>query len=411
MDRPNEARGTSTRQSDLGISTDESELEERSRLSSDPASGPSETWSPKGDDFSSSDAPIGQGSNTPVGDEPTSFRDWNDQYGESPSRGVASMLPSMDQGVSWGAGAGIVAAIGGLIYAWWRRRQARRSRVDQLRDTLMAAGLSAGADLPKKIGHAAGKAQSPWLPFALLPLALLLQSQGRRGERASKEMLKPLKLEDRSVRLAREASKLVEKRGRHWIRENDPTASHGWSWTPWLVALPVAGGGAYLAARKLMGSNGASGMMPSARPTKLVRDVMTRGVEVVNPDATAAEAARKMRDLNVGSLPVCDGQRLLGMVTDRDLSVRAMAEGKDPNSTPVRQVMSPEITWVFEDEPAEMAARTMRTNQIRRLPVLDRTDKLVGIVALGDLATEVRDDALSGETLEKISEPSNPSRR
>jgi CBS domain-containing protein len=410
MDRPNEPMRTPTRQSDRGISTDESTLEERSRLTSDPASRPSETWSPEGDDFSSSDAPIGQGSNTPVGDEPTSFRKWDDQYGESPSRGLTSMLPSMEQGVSWGAGAGIAAAISGLIYAWWRRRQAHRSRVNQLRDTLMAAGLSAGADLPKKLGQAAGKAQSPWLPFALLPLALLLQSQGRRGERAGKEMLKPLKLEDRSVRLAREASKLVEKRGRHWIRENDPTVSHGWGWTPWLVALPVAGGGAYFGARKLMGSNGATGMM-SARPTKLVRDVMTRGVEVVNPDVTAAEAARKMRDLNVGSLPVCDGQRLLGMVTDRDLSVRAMAEGKDPNSTPVRQVMSPEITWVFEDEPAEMAARTMRSNQIRRLPVLDRTDKLVGIVALGDLATEVRNDELSGETLEKISEPSGPSRR
>ena len=142
-----------------------------------------------------------------------------------------------------------------------------------------------------------------------------------------------------------------------------------------------------------------------------VRESMTPAPTTVEATEDVVEAARRMAAQDVGSLPVVADGELVGMVTDRDLSVRAMAEGKDPNSTPVRQVMSPEITWVFEDEPAEMAARTMRTNQIRRLPVLDRTDKLVGIVALGDLATEVRDDALSGETLEKISEPSNPSRR
>jgi CBS domain-containing protein len=139
--------------------------------------------------------------------------------------------------------------------------------------------------------------------------------------------------------------------------------------------------------------------------------VMTRGVETVTPDTTVAEVARKMRDRDIGSLPVCDGRRLIGTVTDRDLSVRAAAEGKDPTSTHVRDVMSPDVTWVFEDEPAEMASSVMRQRQIRRLPVLDRDDRLVGMVSLGDLATDLGSDRLKGQTLEDISEPTRGSRR
>ena len=138
---------------------------------------------------------------------------------------------------------------------------------------------------------------------------------------------------------------------------------------------------------------------------------MTRGVETTPPDATIAEVARRMRDLDVGSLPVTDGNRLLGIVTDRDLSVRATAAAKDPNSTHVREVMSPEIAWVFDDEPADAAARVMRERQIRRLPVLDRSDRLVGVVSLADLATDLGDDKLKGETLEEISQPSGASHR
>ena len=143
----------------------------------------------------------------------------------------------------------------------------------------------------------------------------------------------------------------------------------------------------------------------------MVRDVMTRGVETAAPDTTIAEVARRMRDLDVGSLPVTDGNRLLGIVTDRDLSVRATAAAKDPNSTRVREVMSPELAWIFDDEPADAAARVMRERQIRRLPVLDRSDRLVGVVALGDLATDLGDDKLKGATLEEISQPSGPSHR
>jgi CBS domain-containing protein len=117
-----------------------------------------------------------------------------------------------------------------------------------------------------------------------------------------------------------------------------------------------------------------------------------------------------MRDLDVGSLPVTDGSRLLGIVTDRDLSVRATAALRDPGSTKVREVMSPELAWIFDDEPADAAARVMRERQIRRLPVLDRSDRLVGMIALADLATDLGDDRLKGATLEEISQPSRSSR-
>ena len=173
------------------------------------------------------------------------------------------------------------------------------------------------------------------------------------------------------------------------------------------MAIPILGA-AYAAYRQWakFGSLGASMDAGSSWAAgKSVRDVMSRGAEVIKPDANVSEAARKMRDLDIGSLPVCDGDRLIGVLTDRDISVRATAEGKDPNATPVRQIMSPEVTWVFEDEPADKAASIMRQRQIRRLPVLDRKDKLVGIVALGDLATDLGDDRIKGQTLEEISQP------
>ena len=119
-----------------------------------------------------------------------------------------------------------------------------------------------------------------------------------------------------------------------------------------------------------------------------VSDVMSRDVEVVGPDATVREAAQKMKALDVGPLPVCDGVRLLGMVTDRDLTVRAAAEGKDPNATPVRDVMTAGVEYCFADDDVREAAGVMAAKQVRRLPVLDRAKNLVGIVSVGDLATE-----------------------
>ena len=118
----------------------------------------------------------------------------------------------------------------------------------------------------------------------------------------------------------------------------------------------------------------------------LLRDVMTPHVEVIHPDATLREAAQKMKTLDVGPVPVCDGDRLQGMLTDRDITIRATAEGRDPNTTRVREVMTPDVVYCFEDQDVVEAARMMEERQIRRLVILNRDKRLVGIVSLGDLA-------------------------
>jgi len=139
-----------------------------------------------------------------------------------------------------------------------------------------------------------------------------------------------------------------------------------------------------------------------------IKEVMTRHVEVVGPEATLREAAAKMADLDVGAMPVCDGDRLVGILTDRDIAIRAVARGSDP-STPVREIMTSTIRYCFEDEPIERALETMTKRKIRRLPILDREKRLMGIVALGDLAVDA-DTGRAGEVLERVSEPARPSR-
>jgi len=136
-----------------------------------------------------------------------------------------------------------------------------------------------------------------------------------------------------------------------------------------------------------------------------VNEVMTRRVESVDPDATLQEAAAKMKALDVGSLPVCEHDRPVGMITDRDITVRATAEGEGPTNVCVRDVMTPEVISCGEDTLVENAALLMQERQIRRLPVLDRDGRLAGIVSLGDLATETGDEELAGSTLEAVSEP------
>ena len=142
-----------------------------------------------------------------------------------------------------------------------------------------------------------------------------------------------------------------------------------------------------------------------------VNEVMTRGVACVRPNDTIAAAAQKMKDLDVGVLPVCgDHDRLVGMITDRDITTRATAGCCDPGGTCVRDAMTPHIVYVFEDQDVKEAARLMEENQIRRLVVLNRDLRLVGIISLGDLAVKTRDEGLSGETLEQVSEPAQPRR-
>jgi CBS domain-containing protein len=148
----------------------------------------------------------------------------------------------------------------------------------------------------------------------------------------------------------------------------------------------------------------------SSRTKRRIADVMTRRPRVIQPNATVADAAAMMRQMDVGALPVCDGSRLIGMLTDRDITTRATADGRDPHLTPVRDVMSPGVAWATEDDLAEEAARIMREHRIRRLPIVDDRHSLVGVVSLGDLAVDVADDDMSGDTLERISERSREAR-
>jgi CBS domain-containing protein len=141
-----------------------------------------------------------------------------------------------------------------------------------------------------------------------------------------------------------------------------------------------------------------------------VRDVITSQVEIIHPDATLKEAAEKMSKLDVGLLPVCDGEQLVGMITDRDITVRATAHGSNPNTTTVREAMTPEVVYCFDDQDIETAAQMMEMRQIRRVPVVNRSKRLVGIVSLGDLAVKTGNRDLSGETLERVSEPAEPAR-
>lgn len=139
-------------------------------------------------------------------------------------------------------------------------------------------------------------------------------------------------------------------------------------------------------------------------------EIMTANPEIIQPDSGLREAARLMRDLDVGAIPVCDGDRLRGMVTDRDIVVRAIAEGRDPKATPVEEVMTSGIIYCFEDQNEEEAAAVMEQHQLRRLPILNRDKRLTGIVSIGDLSVKARRDRLSGDTLEGVSQPARPNR-
>jgi CBS domain-containing protein len=119
-----------------------------------------------------------------------------------------------------------------------------------------------------------------------------------------------------------------------------------------------------------------------------VAEVMTRDVRVVNPEDSVQQAARMMGEADAGAVPVGENDRLIGMITDHDLAVRVLAEGKDPARTKVRDVMTPGTAYVFEDEDLGAVAESMRGRQVRRMPVLNRDKRLVGIVSLGDLARE-----------------------
>src|SRR5919109_943345 len=134
-------------------------------------------------------------------------------------------------------------------------------------------------------------------------------------------------------------------------------------------------------------------------------ELMTRDVVVIQPDDSVHSAAKKMRDRDIGFLPVCDGETLIGVLSDRDITIRALADGMDLNIMLGRDLMTTPAIYCFEDQDVSEAARIMEENQIRRLVVLSREDKrLVGVVSLGDLA-RTQTTARSGRILQKVSEP------
>ena len=134
-----------------------------------------------------------------------------------------------------------------------------------------------------------------------------------------------------------------------------------------------------------------------------ISDIMSRDVQVARPEDTLQNAAETMARIDAGSLPVCDGRRLLGIVTDRDIVVRGLAKGLGADST-ITQVMTEGVEYCFEDDDLVEVSDKMAASQIRRIPVVDREKNLVGIVSLGDVAREAR-PAEAGDVLEEVSQP------
>jgi CBS domain-containing protein len=138
-----------------------------------------------------------------------------------------------------------------------------------------------------------------------------------------------------------------------------------------------------------------------------IREMMTKETRTVSPATPVIEAAGLMRIHDIGVVPVVEGERIVGMLTDRDIVLQVVADGDDPRTTKVSEVMSTGSISVFEDQNVEEAVELMQKYQVRRLPVLDRGSKVVGIISLGDIAVDVH-AGLSGKVLKEVSEPAQP---
>lgn len=133
-----------------------------------------------------------------------------------------------------------------------------------------------------------------------------------------------------------------------------------------------------------------------------VKDIMTRDVQVISPDTSILDAARKMRAFDIGCLPVCKGKRCVGILTDRDMIIRAVAEGRDLQSTPVSDVMTTDIVSCSEDEDMSKVVKLMEDKQVRRVLILDEEKFPVGICSVGDLALDSGDLQLAGEVMHEV---------
>ena len=135
-----------------------------------------------------------------------------------------------------------------------------------------------------------------------------------------------------------------------------------------------------------------------------LKDLMSRDVEVIGPDMSIGDAAKKMRDGDFGMMPVGEDDRMIGTISDRDIAIRAVAEGKGVD-TKVREVMSAGIAWAFETDSVERAALIMSERQVRRLPVVNSDKRLVGILSLGDFAVDSAQLRPAAQALSEISKP------
>jgi len=134
------------------------------------------------------------------------------------------------------------------------------------------------------------------------------------------------------------------------------------------------------------------------------QEIMTRKVQLAEPTMPIAKAAQKMRELNIGFLPICENDKLIGTLTDRDITIRSVAQGRDPRLAPVREIMSQQVFYCYEDDDIEHAAEHMKEREVRRLVILNREKRLVGILSLGDIARASGEQQLAGETLGQIAE-------
>ena len=139
---------------------------------------------------------------------------------------------------------------------------------------------------------------------------------------------------------------------------------------------------------------------------KQLKDIMTQEVEVVHPDTDLVEIARLMKERNVGALPVCEGDKIQGIITDRDIVVRAMAQEREPHQTRARDVMTKDVHWCYADDTLEHAARVMQAKNVRRLIVVDRQKNLCGLLSTKDLALGVSEERAALQTLKAIARPS-----
>ena len=135
-----------------------------------------------------------------------------------------------------------------------------------------------------------------------------------------------------------------------------------------------------------------------------VSEIMTRHVECINPDTSVKDAAEKMKSLDIGFLPICENDRLTGTITDRDITIRVVADGLNPRSVKARDVMTPNAFYCLDNQDIEEVGRRMQETEVKRMLILNRDHKLVGVVSLGDLSRASGVQQLAGETLKQISE-------